>query len=773
MPNNSPIFVRQTLCALLVAGLALVGGQALAQNLPSGILPNGVAPADTAAAGFAPPAALPTQPPFGLVTPPVLPQRPDLGAADVQRTALGQIRPAKPQSPSQFQRFVQASTGKLLPHFGSNLFENPLAYAADSAAPAPADYVLGPGDEVRIQIWGGVDHAGNQTLDRSGQINLPKIGTIGLNGVRVKDLEDTLRKRIATVFNSVQVNATLGKLRGITVFVVGQAQQPGTYNLSGLSTLVNAVFASGGPGVNGSMRAIELKRNGQTVTTLDLYDFIARGDKSKDVTLQPGDVIMIPPAGPRVAMTGAWDHAAIYEIKPGNTVQDVLKLGGGMPTLAAPQKALLERVAPGQNTPRQVKELVLDTQGLQATLQDGDVFTLFGISPEFSNAVTLRGNVEAPLRYSYTAGMRISDLIPEPKALIQKDYFVRKNGLVQLNAGQNVSGDRVINDVKNLLEEINWDYAAIERLDAKEVKTVLIPFNLGKAIKDKDPQHNLRLMPGDVVTVFGVKDLPVPMEKRTQFVRIGGEVKVPGIYQISPGETLPQLLERAGGLSRNAFAYGTVFSRESTRQEQQRNLEKAKRRLEQDINSQVASQLQNVTDSEKGSAVQAQIAGQKILLSRLQGLSASGRIALELDSKNPQLPALELEDGDSIIVPHKPSFVGVFGAVMAETSFIYKSGNDVAHYVEKAGPTREADLDAALLIRADGTVQSNKAGRSWLGLGNANFMTSVLNPGDTVFIPEVLDRRSAYTQFIQGAKDWTTLLYQFGLGAAALKTIRN
>lgn len=772
MPNNSPIFVRQTLCALLVAGLALVGGQALAQNLPAGLM-GGIAPVTTAPAGTVPGAEMAGQVPLGQAPQPVMPQRPDLGASDVQRIPLDQSRSTKPQAISQFQRFVQVSTGQLLPHFGATLFDQPQAYAVDAAAPAPAEYVLGPGDEVRIQIWGPVDFAGSQTLDRNGQISLPKVGTINLNGVQVKDLESTLRKQIATVFNNISLNASLGKLRGITVYVVGQARQPGTFNLSSLSTLVNAIFASGGPNANGSMRSIQLKRGGKTITTFDLYDFIADGDKSKDAPLQPGDVIMIPPAGPKVAVTGAWDHAAIYELKAGNAIQDVLKLGGGMPTLTTPQKALLERVSLGASTPRQVQELALDLQGLQSKLQDGDIVTLFGISPEFSNAVTLRGNVAAPLRYSFMAGMRIADLIPEPKALILTDYFVRKNGLVQLNAGQNISGDRVVNDVKNLLEEINWDYAAIERLDAKEVKTVLIPFNLGKAIKDKDPQHNLRLMPGDVVTVFGVKDLPVPMEKRTQFVRIGGEVKVPGVYQISPGETLPQLLERAGGLSRNAFAYGTVFSRESTRQEQQRNLEKAKRRLEQDINSQVASQLQNVTDSEKGSAVQAQIAGQKILLSRLQGLSASGRIALELDSKNPQLPALELEDGDSIIVPHKPSFVGVFGAVMAETSFIHKSGNDVAHYIEKAGPTREADLDAALLIRADGTVQSNKAGRSWLGLGNANFMTSVLNPGDTVFIPEVLDRRSAYTQFIQGAKDWTTLLYQFGLGAAALKTIRN
>jgi protein involved in polysaccharide export with SLBB domain len=474
-----------------------------------------------------------------------------------------------------------------------------------------------------------------------------------------------------------------------------------------------------------------------------------------------------------MALTGATDHGAIYELKPGNTVQDVLALGGGLPSLATAQKAQLERVRLGAQTPRQVQELVLDAQGLQSALQDGDVLTLFGISPQFSNAVTLRGNVAAPLRYSHFEGMRVSDLIPKPEALIVSNYFVRKNGLVQLGASQDISGDRVISDVENLLEEINWDYAAIERLNAQEVKTVLIPFNLGKAIKAKDPQHNMTLMPGDVVTVFGIRDLPVPIEKRTQFVRIAGEVNVPGVYQIKPGETLPQLLERAGGFSRNAFVFGTVFSRESTRREQQANLDRATRRLEQDINGQVATQLQNVNDSEKGNAVQAQIAGQRILLSRLQNLRASGRIALEMDVQAPQIPALALEDGDSIIVPHRPSFVGVFGAVQAETSFIFRPDADVAHYIERAGPSRDADLSSALLIRADGSVTSNKANRSWLGHGNHSFMASKLNPGDSVFVPEVLDRRSAYTQFIQGAKDWTVLFYQFGLGAAAIRTLRN
>jgi protein involved in polysaccharide export with SLBB domain len=146
------------------------------------------------------------------------------------------------------------------------------------------------------------------------------------------------------VFNNVKVNAALGKLRGITVYVVGQANQPGTYNLNGLSTLVNAVFASGGPNTNGSMRQIELKRGNKTITTLDLYDFIGKGDKSKDAALQPGDVIMIPPVGARMALVGATDHGAIYELKDGSKVKDVLALGGGLSALVSQQKALLERI---------------------------------------------------------------------------------------------------------------------------------------------------------------------------------------------------------------------------------------------------------------------------------------------------------------------------------------------------------------------------------------------------------------------------------------------
>jgi protein involved in polysaccharide export with SLBB domain len=676
--------------------------------------------------------------------------------------------------PNQFQRFVQSATGRDLPLYGYNLF-NGSRFNSLANVPVPANYVLGPEDDIDLKVWGAMDMTLRLTVDRNGQISIPKVGTFTIAGTRADQLESRLRSQLGRVFTNFQLNATLGRLRSIQVYVVGQARQPGAYNISGLSTFISALFESGGPSAAGSMRNIQLVRAGQTVSTLDLYNFIHSGQTTGDIRLLPGDVMVIPPAGPRVALLGALDTPAIYELRqPQESLQALLSYSGGLNVIATPHKALVERInsANGQ-APRSVQERSLDTAGLQSTVRDGDIVTLFPISPQFSNAITLRGNVAAPLRYSFVPGMRVSDLIPEPQALIQSDYYARKNIIVQYESGKAVSGDRVINDVKNLLDEINWDYAAIERLDPVQVRTVLIPFNLGKAIKNKDPANNLQLQAGDVVTVFGVRDLPVPMEKRNQFVRVAGEVKVPGIYQITPGESLPELIQRAGGYSTNAFPYGISFTRESTRQEQQTNLDKAIRKLEQDINGQVATQLQNVTDSDKGGSVQAQIAGQRILLSRLQNLRASGRIALEMSPDKPVLPVLSLEDGDSILVPHRPSFVGVFGAVQAETSFIFRPGQSVASYIDKAGLTREADLEAAIIIRADGTVQSNQASRSLLGMGHRGFMGSSLNPGDTVFVPEVLDRRTAYSQFIQGAKDWTTLLFQFGLGAAALKTIRQ
>jgi protein involved in polysaccharide export with SLBB domain len=691
-------------------------------------------------------------------------------ADDLNRALARSRGPARSDPPSQFQRFVQESTGKLLPHFGRQLFDAPQNYVPDAGLAVPASYILGPGDEIRLQVWGAIDFSATLPLDRNGQVTVPKVGVVPLAGVAMRDLEPVLRASLAKVFNNFSLNANLGRLRSIQVYVVGQARQPGTYAVSSLSTLVNALFISGGPAANGSMRRIQLQRAGKVVTEFDLYDFIAKGDKSKDASLLPGDVIFVPAAGPRVAVTGALDQPAIYELLDSkNAVGDILGLSGGLPSMANTQKALLERIDPATSPARQVVDLALNASGLGQTLRDGDVLTLLPVDRAFSNAVTLRGNVANPMRYVFRDGMRVSDLIPEPAALVQRDYYTRKNAMVQFESGKVVSDSRVVNEVKNLLEEINWDYAAIERMDAKEVRTVLIPFNLGRAVKSKDPANDIVLQPGDVVTIFGVNDLAVPLEKRTQFVRVSGEVMVPGIYQIQPGETLPQLMRRAGGYSQNAFPFGLVFSRESTRVQQQANLDKSIRRMEATISQQSATVLENVTDPAKSGNVQLQLTGQKTMLSRLQSLRASGRIALDMDPSNPVLPSIGLEDGDTVVVPPRPSFVSVFGEVMAENASLHRPSFTVSDYLDKAGVTRDADLDAVMIVRADGSLEGNTQS-SWFSSG---VMAKRLNPGDTIFVPGIVDRRTAYSKFVEGAKDWTAIFYQFGLGAAGLKTLKN
>lgn len=746
-----------------------------AQGLTSGGISAALTPATAATPTLAAPKALSGTP---LTAGAVAAQaesrvtQPDAAATEAPRVKI-----PRRVATSQFQLFVQESTGKLLPMFGSELFDNPDGYAVDASQPAPGDYVLGPGDEIHLQVWGAVEFTGVFNIDRNGQIALPKVGTITLAGVPVRNLEGVLQNQLGRVFTNFNLNANLGRLRSIQVYVVGQAQQPGTVKVSSLSTLVNALFASGGPTATGSMRNIQLKRGGKLVTTLDLYDFIARGDKTSDVPLQGGDVIVIPPAGARVAVTGALDTAAIYELKPGaDTVGEVLALSGGVPALASTSKALLERIAPEQTPPRRVQDITLDAQGLKQALRDGDVLTVLGISPAFGNAVTLQGTVAAPLRYTWFEGMKILDLIPERDALITPDYYKRKNLLVQSAGIAKEAGGGVAGRVRGLADQINWEYAVIERLNRNTLATELVPFNLGKAVLQRDPANNLPLQAGDVVTILSQSDLRLPQDRQTRLVRVEGEVAAPGVYQTLPGETLPQLLQRIGGLTPQAYLFGTELQRESVRNRQQENLDILIRRLESQGQAQSSSVVANRGSDNAAQAQlvlqaqQAQINGQ---IQRLKALKSSGRMALELNPKArdlASLPSLPLEDGDHIVVPPTPGFVAAFGSVNNENVFIYKPGKTVGDVVKSAGLTEDAEPDHAFVLRADGTIVARRDRSGFFG---GSFESLEMMPGDTLVVPAQVDRESRYNFWTRALKDWTQIFSNFGLGVAALKTINS
>ena len=668
-----------------------------------------------------------------------LPGAPQLNNAQAQSSGLarpitpegaaGLTAPLRPSLPAlqktEFQIFAEESTGQRLALHGYNLFDGGL-FTPPQNVPVPGDYVLGAGDEVQLRVWGSIDADLRLVIDRNGQVSIPKAGTFTLAGIKASELNAVMRAQIARYFNNFQVAATLGQLRSLPVFVVGQARKPGAYNLSSLSTLISALFETGGPAASGSLRNIQLIRDNKTITRLDLYKFITEGNTTADQRLLPGDVILIPPAGPRVALLGPLDNPAIFELAPGGEpLGRLLAYAGGTSAMTNTNKVLLERLqsSPGNQAPRTVEERALDASGLQTALRDGDVVTLIKLRSEFDNAVTLRGAVAQPLRHAFKPGMRVSDLIPDRQALIDPVYYRRKNALVQFeratdsrlqdsrlqdsrlqdplafgqDSSRQVSLAQAADQFRNLFNEINWDYAVIERLDTVTLRPQLISFDLNQAVVARNPLANLELKSGDVVTVFSVKDIPVPANRRSAFVRIGGEVNAPGLYQIQAGETLSQLLRRAGGISPNAYIYGTVFNRESTRKQQQSNLNQAVRRFESEMSGQSAALVQNSQDGDKATLLAQTQAAQRQMLAKLKTLEATGRISLEIDPLRPTLPDMPLEDGDQITIPERSGFVSVFGAVLTESSFLQRNNASVRDYLVRAGMTRDAD-DSAVMV---------------------------------------------------------------------------
>jgi len=763
-----------------------------------------------------------------------------------------------PPKPSEFQKFVANATGNLLPVFGSRFFASaPDPVDALHSVPVSGDYMVGPGDELLIRAWGSIDVDYRATVDRNGQVSLPRVGTFSVAGVKASQLQEHLRAQIGRLFTNFQVNVTLGQLRWTKVYVVGPAQWPGTYTLPSQSTLLSAVVAAGGPSPTGSMRRVSLRRDGQIVSDLDIYDFLVQGDKSKDLQLASGDVVVFHPVGPQVAVTGAIDTPGVFELESAQEpTQEVLRYAGGAPVLANPNRVQLERIDPTQRAARYVEEFQLDPAGLAKPMRDGDVLTLLEISPQFANAVTLRGHVAQPLRYPHRPGMRITDLIPDKEALISPDFYRRKNLLVQVIEDREIQRDGVArfsrgerdarglrtqddaigNDRVNgnglldaqdrpvyidgrlvapgdrrdnlrdprqldrprdgstaldgrfddgrdsqrrrppgpLFDELNWDYAVIERLNREELRTQIIPFNLGRAIMHGDPSQNLELLPGDVVTIYSQKDVRVPVARQTRLVSLEGEVAAPGVYQLEGGETLRSLIARAGGFTPQAYAYGLEFSREETRQRQRENLAQALARLEALSATQAARDAANRDRDRTGASASVSNAATHAQIARLSRMEPNGRIALEL---NPgirtvdALPDVPLEHGDRISVPARPGFVTVAGAVVNSNAFLWKTGRTAGDYVRLAGLDIGSEPENMFILRADGTVTHANDRRGFFGYGGVD--SEVLQPGDAVIVPNQLDYETWGTALVRNLKDWSQIFSQFGLGIAAINAIKN
>ena len=395
-------------------------GQALSQAAASS------SSAQSAATPQAP-VAQPVQAPVVVQQPqeeegPAKPAKAPKGPQAVPPTALKNVEL------TDFQQLVQSSLGQVLPIYGASLFGNvPSTFAPVDHIPVTADYVIGPGDELMIRAWGQIDLDVHAQVDRNGNIYLPKVGSLNVSGLRYAQVESFMRSHIGRIYQNFDLNVNMGALRSIDIYVVGQVASPGRYTVSSLSTLTNAIFACGGPSPVGSMREIQLKRGAKVVSTFDLYDLLLKGDKSKDVVLQPEDVIYVGSSGPQVAVGGQVNVPAIYELKTETTLSDAIRLAGGLTNTAYNGKVYLEHIVNHQL--RSVEEVQLDATGMDHLLANGDIINFTAISPKFENSITLRGNVAAPGRYPYHAGMRISDLIPNREFLVTREYWKEQNAI--------------------------------------------------------------------------------------------------------------------------------------------------------------------------------------------------------------------------------------------------------------------------------------------------------------------------------------------------------
>ncbi len=716
---------------------------------------------------------------------------------------------------SDFQRFAEDATGYRLPVFGRQLFDEvPTTFAPVEHVPVPADYVVGPGDELLIRAWGKIDLDSRVTVDRNGQVYLPKVGTLNVAGLRYDQLERYLHSSISALFKDFELNVSLGQLRSIQVFVLGNARQPGAYTLGSLSTLVNALFASGGPSATGTMRRIQLRRGNGLLTEFDIYDLALKGDKSHDVQLLPGDVIYIPPIGAQIAITGSVNEPAIYELKGDATVAAALEGAGGLTSLAGSNRALLERI--DNHTSRRVEEFPLDASGLQRPMKDGDLLRIFPLSPEIENAVTLRGNVAQAGRYVWKEGMRVADLIPSRDFLITRDYWNQQNQLVPGLADHQFADQRtdrltdprtdrltdpstdrltdprtdrladlrtaqfanpesdlagtartsIIEEVGKNSAEINWEYAVIERLDDHDLSTQLIPFRLASAVDDRSSADNQPLKARDVITIFSRTDLELPMEKHAAFVRVGGEVSAPGVYRVNPGETLRDVVVRAGGLTSRSYLYASLLTRVSTRRAQEEQLRQSTEQMQRDLMSRYANATPQA--GQTGADQQSQLAMQQAALARLSSIKPTGRVVLDLkpdSATTSDIPAFSLEDGDSFYIPPRLSTVQVAGAVYNANAFRHQSDKRLVAYLNDAGgATREADKKRIFVIRADGTVVSRQARNNHF---HGDFEKLKLLPGDAIVVPEKVRVSSKMSELLQT----TQFLSQMALTAAALSVV--
>ena len=666
---------------------------------------------------------------------------------------------------SPYRLLATPSLGRLR-QFGYDVFSGPVStFAPVENVPVSTDYVLGPGDELNLLIWGRVNRKLKLRLERDGSVLVPQIGPLQISGLTFEQAKKLIEGRVGQI-TGVQVDLTMGRVRTIQVFVVGKVVQPGLYTVSALSHVSNALVAAGGVSRVGSLRRIEVRRGNRVLRQIDLYQMLLRGDTSGDVRLEPRDTIFVPVIGPVAATAGDVKSPAIYELRGVESLQSVIGLAGGVNAFGYAQRIQVERIE--NHRTRVVLDAGLDgLQGRRFAIRDGDLIKVFPVLPQTHDAVTLRGNVNRPGAYEWHPGMRVIDLLREGQGVADHTFFdyaliqrregpQRSSHFIPVNLNDAMSDELGPGDFTLRPEDSLTIYSQGE---LNEIPTVTVrgavrkpgsyPLTQGMKVtdliyragglKDNAFRQKAELARTEVVagaeTHFTFRDISLlaalngsaiddqPLQAGDELfvqqagnwhqpwaVTVKGEVLRPGPYVIRPGERLASVLQRTGGVLPDGYLPALILVRQSVKLLQQQSLDKARARLSQEI-ARAALTPQETNQQQPGQAQKEKTETLTMLqnvLSQAAAEQATGRVVVHVRSLD-QLPGSKsnvmLEAKDEIIVPRRPSSVNVLGEVYGPTAITYNPTLTVREYLNQAGGfTQGADADHVFVVKASGEI---------------------------------------------------------------------
>ena len=700
-----------------------------------------------------------------------------------------------------YQQKYSSTLTESLEQYGYRIFESSTDTLSNLAIPSD-DYLIGPGDNLRIRFWGsGKDGAYSTVVSREGTIDVPQIGILAIAGTPYGKLEQTLRNEVEKYVQGVNISVSLAELRSVEVYVVGEVNRPGLHLVPAFSTVIGGLIAGDGVKKSGSLRAIKLFRSGELLQVVDLYTLLLHGSRQGDVTLQDGDVLFVPRLGPTAAIAGATIQPAIYELTTETSVADLLELAGGALPQSNTDRLHLRRFDENQ----QFVVLDIDSRTSKSDLatiaiHNGDLLELQYLESLWPKVVRLEGNVWYPDVFSYRPDMKLSHILTDisllkPNSITDFALLYRYDPETTRFRVENIPLSDVLNgqydsDLKpyDTIEILSRDDYGIKepvkimggvwrpgehvftpglvfgdllslaggfRFDADQSRIDLSRQIItdGEVVTSHftlqaDTDASFKLQPYDYIYIRRVKDAA-----SFKSASITGEVKFPGTYRIKDGEHLSDLIERAGGFSDKAYYYGAYFTSFEAKIIQQASIDRMVDDLEMRTQTVLAEQAKLLEDEQLAASQQSALQG---LISRLRKVEATGRMSITLGplaTLKDTAFDFELHEGDSLHLPPRPNFVSVVGSVYISKSFMFNTNETLNDYLQKAGgPTKTADKGSMYVVKANGEVLASAQTK---GMFNS-FNDTVLMPGDTIVVPEDLERVPGWKVF----KDVTEVIFK-------------